>query len=199
MEVTKGYVTYAGNNLFKGKKLFSFRISTEDKFFGTGTVDHKLQKNDYVEFEYSHDNGRYTVDVSSIRHIANQESSPAGNPNQGTKGTGNNSSGGASSYWDTKAARDVENDAYRKANDLRIQYQSARNAAITVVDVLLREKLLPLAKSDKADNVSVVLGKIHDLTDEFMDKCTSYNSGLGTDVPSGAAVDGVAGDAEEWN
>lgn len=174
--ITKGYVTYAGSNLFGGKKLFSFRVGTEDKFFGTGMKDPGLEKNNYIEFEYTEYNGRFNVDPAHIKHIAREESSQSGvsgqasgSVRQGAKG------GGSNEYWEARFQRDVDGDAYRKGNDTRIQYQSARNAAISVVDVLLRERVLKLADGAKADNVAVVMGKIMDLTDEFFDRCSNVS------------------------
>lgn len=175
--MTKGYVTYAGSKVFGKRTLFSFRVNSEDKFFGTETTDPKVEKNDYIEFEYMENNGRFNVDPSRIKHINREESSA--NQDQGrdtapvrqVDKTGGNGSNG---YWGDRLSRDKENDSYRKGNDLRIQYQSARNASISVVDMLLRERILKLADSAKADNVAVVLAKIDDLTTGYMDKCTSY-------------------------
>lgn len=176
---TKGYVTYAGNNLFGGKRLFSFRVGTEDKFFGTGTQEHNLQKNDYIEFKYNSVNGKYNVDVSDIKHVAREESSSASSGAIDTRSVRPSAAkpSGSSEYWDERFRRDVANDSYRKVNDQTIQYQSARNAAINVVDYLVRERLLKLSDAAKADNVAVVLGKIDDLTNEFFAKSTAVGKG----------------------
>lgn len=184
--ITKGYVTYSGNNVFGKKTLYSFRVGTEDKFFGTGEQNPNLEKNDYIKFDYSSANGRFYVDPGSIEHIAREE--PVANPSSGSnsnvvqrgaqKGDG---------YWGERLSRDIENDVYRKANDLRIQYQSARNAAIAVVDVLLRERTLKLADGPKVDNVAVVMGKIDDLTEQFFKRCGEV--GLSSVVNSGTSGD----------
>lgn len=201
--MTKGYVTYAGSKVFGKRTLFSFRVNSEDKFFGTETTDPKVEKNDYIEFEYTENGGRFNVDPSRIKHINREESSS--NQNQGrdpvtvrqvSKDSGSNG------YWGDRLSRDKENDAYRKGNDLRIQYQSARNASISVVDMLLRERILKLADSAKADNVAVVLAKIDDLTSGYMDKCASYSVSTPTDnvVDDDVSIPFVAGDAvkEKW-
>jgi len=179
----KGYVTYAGNNRWGKKTLYSFRIGTEDKFFGTGTTDHGLNKNDYIEFDYKEENGRYNVDPGSIKHIDRSESS-ADMPARSNAGVVRQDAkkGESGKYWDERALRDVENDKYRKENDIRIQYQSARNAAISVVDLLLRERVLKLADSAKADNVAVVMGKIDDLTELYFNRVSLVSGGGGGDV-----------------
>jgi hypothetical protein len=195
----KGYVTYAGSNLFGGKKLYSFRISSEDKFFGTGTTDHKLEKNDLIEFEYTVINGRCNVDPSGIERVAREESSAYSNKGQGAGAVQRSSGevGRSGGYWDIRLERDKENDGYRKANDLRIQYQSARNAAISVVDVLLRERVLKLADGAKADNVAVVMGKLDDLTNEFFARCSKV--AVPTDGGSRGGEPGVEEASKEWS
>lgn len=206
--MTKGYVTYAGSNVFGRKTLYSFRISSEDKFFGTGERNPNLAKNDYIEFDYTENNGRYNVDVSSIKPVAREES-----------GANKTASSGAGSvqrdltkdeYWRRREERDIEKDDGYATNNLRIQYQSARNAAISVVDVLLRERVLKLADGAKADNVAVVLGKIHDLTDDFYARCSKVPGVVGSDsfdddsdIPFvAAAKDGVGNDkgvGDKWS
>lgn len=154
----KGYVTFAGDKKFGNKTLYSFRIGSEDKWFRTGTTAHGLNRDDHVEFSYNQEGGSNNVDVGSIvKHKLNSgvsavsaQSAPA-LVNEREK------------YWTDKAATD-------KLKELQIQYQSARNAAIAVVDILVRDKILQLATGAKADNVAVVLGKIGDLTDEFFAK-----------------------------
>lgn len=177
----KGYVTYVGSTKFGKKELYSFRVNTEEKWFGTGTVDSLLKKNDYIKFSYTENNGRFNVDPSSIEHIKLEGSVEA---NGGASSTGSVRSGTKSSYWDSQERidRDKANDQYRKENDLRIQYQSARNAAISVVDVLLRERALKLADGSKADNVSVILGKITDLTNQFYHDTSNASGHIGHDT-----------------
>lgn len=168
---TKGYVSYAGNNLFRGKKLFSFRVATEDKFFGTGLADHGLNKGDFVDFDYEERNGRFEVDVLSIKKSNPTEPAPT---SAGKAPARSGSSFGAAKdgYWEDKAERDLENDRYRRENDRTIQYQSARNASISVVSLLLENKALKL--SEKGDNAAIILGKISDLTNKFNDECAAY-------------------------
>lgn len=183
----KGYITYAGSKSFGKKTLYSFRISTEEKFFGTGEIDPKVKKNDFVKFTYTERNGYFNVDPNSIEHIG-ATTGGVGAPAQGNS-NGVRQGSTRDAYFADKFAFDKENDKYRKANDLRIQYQSARNAAISVVDVLLRERALKLADGPKADNVAVVMGKITDLTNQFFSDCSAVGGDSAASSGSSVAFD----------
>lgn len=56
------------------------------------------------------------------------------------------------------------------ANQLAIQYQSARNAAIHLVEVLLANNALPVP-AKKADQMDAVVAAVDDLTNQFHTKC----------------------------
>lgn len=171
MQKAKGYVSYLGGTQYKGETLYSFRLKNEDRWYRCGTKQPAISKNDLIEFEYEDKDGFGNVDVNSIKRVDLGASSDT--PAVRTAEYRGNSGGlSKDDYWKNKETRDMANEEHRKGNELRIQYQSARNAAITVVDILLREKILKLAAKAE-DNVSVVLGKIEDLTNEFFAKCTN--------------------------
>lgn len=172
----KGYVTFAGDKKFGNKTLYSFRIGSEDKWFRTGATAHGLNRDDHVEFSYNQEAGSNNVDVSSIRRISDSPLKPAATT---APALVNN----REKYWDDKAISD-------KLKERQIQYQSARNAAIAVVDILVRDKILQLATGAKADNVAVVLGKIGDLTDEFFAKVLEVKE----DTKNDNGIDG----RDEW-
>lgn len=187
--IGKGYVTLVSGKDFRGTMLYSFRVGTEDKFFRTGSTNSQLNKNDYIEFSYIEKNGSYNVDVGSIKHIAREESSSGSSGAQATGSVQRDLT--KDDYWRRREDADVAKYKESQANSLRIQYQSARNAAISVVDVLIRDKILKLSDAAKADNVSVVLGKIDDLTNEFFEKCGA----IGRDSDRG--VPGATGGSED--
>lgn len=192
----KGYVTLVSNRPFNGTMLYSFRVSTEDKYFRTGSIDPNISKNDFIQFDYVEKNGNYSVVLPSLKHVAREESSPAPSASGGTGSA--RGVVGRDDYWANKEARDVEKDKVWEATNLRIQYQSARNAAISVVDILVRDKILKLSDAAKADNVAVVLGKIDDLTDAFFAKCGAIGVGnLGNDSGSAGDKDSLD-DSATW-
>lgn len=169
----KGYVSYVGSNKVRGTELWSFRLRDVEKWFNCGSIPIKLQKNDYISFDVQQENGKYNVDVGSITPIKldnYQGTSDAPSPKYSGR-----SVSGRDEYWVNKENRDISNEVHRKSNELRIQWQSARNAAISLVDTLVREKLLKLSDAAKADNVAVVLGKVQDLTNQFYTECQELN------------------------
>lgn len=148
---TKGYVSYVGSKPFGNKVLYSFRLKTEDKWFGCGGTDPKVQIGDGIDFEYSEKNGRFDVMVPSIKRMEAAQVHQSTPSSELTRGMSKDD------YWGDKAAKDVE-------KDLRIQWQSARNAAIETVAILVSSESLKLPEKNKTD---AIIGKIADLTDKY--------------------------------
>lgn len=179
-EKTKGYVNYVGSTKFKGKELWSFRITNSDSWFRTGLVKPPIEKGNLVEFESTEVNGGHNVDVSSIAVIATSDSVTVGGV--GSLGNrGNASANGRETYWEDRAKED-------RARDLRIQYQSARKDAIAVVDILVREKALKLPEKLGAAH-DAILGKIDDLTDHYF-KASNREQVVDGDSPEESSVRG---------
>jgi hypothetical protein len=170
----KGVVKWSGGNEKWGKKLWSFTLNGEDGFFGCGISDPKVKKGDTIEFDYEIVNGRASVVVDSINLLSSAPSDRADSygGSGGQPGKANGGGGGNAQYWEDKTKRDIENDDYRRANDIRIQYQSARNAAITVTDLLVKAGAIIIPEK-KGSGYDVIMGKIEDLTNEFFQKCSA--------------------------
>jgi len=132
-----------------------------------------------VEFEYEQVNGGYGVFSDTIQIISPGATSSY-TPKTNWSGNKNNSSnaGSKDGYWDDRLQRDIENDKYRKENDIRIQYQAARNSAIAVLDILTREKALIIPDKKGAAN-EVLMAKLEDLTNLFFHKTSAV--GVSTD------------------
>jgi hypothetical protein len=170
----KGTVRWCEPKLYNGKKLWSFSLNGEDGFFGCGISDPKVKKGDTIEFDYEIVNGRASVVVDTINLLS---SAPSDRTNSysgsgGQPGKANGGGGGNAQYWEEKTQRDIENDEYRRANDIRIQYQSARNAAITVTDLLVKAGAIIIPEK-KGSGYDVLMGKIEDLTNEFFHKTSA--------------------------
>lgn len=169
----KGTVKWSGGTPVRGKTLWSFTLKEQDGFFGCGISDPKVKKGDTIEFDYEIVNGRSTVVVDTINLL-----SAAPSERSGVSSEPSASSGGGRSdaqYWEGKAKRDIENDEYRRSNDIRIQYQSARNAAIEVAGILVEAGLIQIPEK-KGAGYDVVMGKIEDLTNEFFQKTSNVGA-----------------------
>lgn len=182
---TQGQVSWAGKN--EKFNNYSFRLQGVEKWFGTGSTDPKIKIGDTISFQYLEKNGRGVVDASTIANVGSGSSSPGtgatSDSNQPERERPKSDYQLKEEYWRAKEARDIANEGDRKLNSLRIQYQSARNAAIEVAKLLVEAKLLKLADAAKADNVAVVKGFIDDLTNEFYHKTGFVNEdGIGTDA-----------------
>lgn len=175
---TKGYVNWSGGKPFNGRMSYSIRLKNEEKWFQCGPADPKVQKGDLVEFEYETNNGYYNVLVDTIS-VIDLGATPKSHSNSvpSTFSPGNHKGGSKDQYWDERFARDIENDKHRKANEVKIQYQAARNAAIATVDILTREKALIIPEKKGAAS-EVIMAKIEDLTNEYFHKTGSV--GVGT-------------------
>lgn len=170
----KGTVKWSGGTPVKGKTLWSFTLKEEDGFFGCGISDPKVKKGDIIEFDYEIVNGRATVVIDTINLLSSAPSDRAsGHSSTGSESSkANGGGGGNAQYWEEKTKRDIENDEYRRSNDVRIQYQSARNAAIEVAGILIAAGLIQIPEK-KGAGYDVVMGKIEDLTNEFFQKTSN--------------------------
>lgn len=206
MSQGKGYVTLVSEKPYGRTTLYSFRISTEEKWFRTGDTRPSISKNDYISFFYAEKNGAFNVDVGSIEHLSREEPSQDSRSETGARVVPSGTGVSKDDYWRRREERDIEKEKDYAKNNLRIQYQSARNAAISVVDLLVRDKILKLSDAAKADNVAVVLGKIDDLTNDFFEKCSTINldssdAGAGVNIrgPGGEPVGENDKDVDTWN
>lgn len=176
----QGYVQWVGGNKYKGRQLYSFTIKGTDGFFSCGTTDPQVIKNDHIEFDYNENNGGFSVDVTSIRKVKLDDGVVEGRtarPISGPPAQGGSREG----YWEGKAERDLENDKYKRENDVRIQFQSARNAAIAWIGHLLSQGAVKLPEKNKKE---VLDGLLVDYTDKFFNE-TSTVPPLETEIPFG--------------
>jgi hypothetical protein len=178
----KGRVKWSGSNKYNGKTLYSFRLDNQEGFFGCGVADPKVKSGDTIEFSYEVVNGRSSVLLDTISLVSSGPSErPSGNKSHGTSSypkDGGVPLGNAANYkekdtyWKDKESRDLVNDEYRRGNDIRIQYQSARNAAIAVTDILVKAGAIIIPEK-KGAGAEAIMGKIEDLTNEFFAKCSA--------------------------
>lgn len=157
----KGYVQWVGSKPMSWGLVWSFRLKNVEKWFGTGKMDPKINVGDHIEFEYSEVKGRNEVNLGSLRKLESSPQVHQGTPSSALSAPA--ASNGRSDYalkeqyWNDKAKNDVQ-------KDLRIQWQSARNAAIEVVGVLVKASALQLPAKNQSE---AILGKVADLTEKF--------------------------------
>lgn len=147
----------------RGSLAYTIYINGEDSGYGHGFNEPKCREGDQIEFNIDW-NGQYkNVNVQSLR-VLNQGGGQQGGqapaqraaPQQGYKKP---AGGGREKYWEDKAKDD-------KARQACIEHQSSRNAAIALLDVLMREEAvkLPAKASGKLD---AALALVDELTDKF--------------------------------
>lgn len=159
----QGRVSYVGSKPYGSKVLWSLRLQNNDAWFNCGERDPNVKSGDNVEFEYTvNPNGKSQVSIPTVRVLAGATATTVTQSQPSSSFKGN----GKEEYWENRAADD-------KLKDLRIQHQSARNAAIEVVGILVSKDLLTLPGKNASE---AVLGKISDLTERFYKETTDVTS-----------------------
>lgn len=183
MSQQKGYVQWVGSKPYGSSMTWTFRLKNVEMWFNCGAQNPNVSTGDFIEFDYTEKNGRSQVNVGSLKKLDTSPQVHQGTPSASLAAGSVRSVAGKSDYaikeqyWSDKAKGDME-------RDLRIQWQSARNAAIEVVGILVSSDSLKLPEKNKSD---AILGKIADLTDKFYAESGAV----------GAEVDGAgAGDSE---
>lgn len=160
MSQQKGYVQWVGSKPYGSSMTWTFRLKNVEMWFNCGAQNPNVQTGEHIEFDYTEKNGRSQVNVGSIKKLSSSpevhQGTPSGSLAQRSV-QGKSEYQVKEQYWSDKAKGDVE-------RDLRIQWQSARNAAIEVVGILVSSESLKLPEKNKSD---AILGKISDLTDRF--------------------------------
>lgn len=152
----KGYVKWVGSRPYGSTMSWTFRLKNTEMWFNCGGQSPNVEINDHIEFDYVDKNGRAAVNVGSIKKLSADAQVHQGTPSTALAHTPH-VGGGREEYWNDKASKDVE-------KDLRIQWQSARNAAIEVTSLLVTADALKLPEKNKGE---AILGKIADLTEKF--------------------------------
>jgi hypothetical protein len=149
MAMVSGKVQYINERSFNGKMLYSIKLAPPngEVLYMMGTAKPDVSKGDYVSFDgEDKGNNRFQVDTKTFQVKKAEVLHP--------------SSGGArDTYWDKKAQDD-------KSRQATIEYQAARNSAISAVGVILNAGAFKLPAKD-SDKYAVVIGLINDLTAKF--------------------------------
>lgn len=147
--------------------LYSLKLQNDDTWYNCGTRDPNVKSGDNVEFEFNlNPSGKAQVSLPSVRVLAGATATTVtqSQPSKEFRSS-------KDTYWEDKATDD-------KARDLRIQHQSARNAAIEVVGILVAKDLLKLPEKNAGE---AVLGKVADLTERFYNESRAVGPELESD------------------
>lgn len=145
----EGYLDRIFSKPYQGKMLYSFKIRDNDTYFRLGEKQLKCKEGSKIKFEANEKNGVNPDDVVVEAVTSQTEQAPRATTNK-------------ESYWDAKEARDIETGKI-------IQYQAARNSAISVADLILKNDGLALP-SDTPKKYQVIMDLVNSLTVRFFDE-----------------------------
>lgn len=160
---------------YNGQKTFGamHSIDVDGDYYGTGPVDVEaelgIKPGDQIEFT-TVQRGKYTnVDPKSVKKVSSGEAPKA--PSSGGKMSKND-------YWENKAEDD-------KQRQLLIEQQSSRNAAINMVDVLLKNSMMstPSKKGDQYDFCINLVDKITAKFNSDLELVEQYGLPTGSSLP----------------
>lgn len=141
---------------YQGQKSFGkmFSITVDGNYYGTGPVNveqkYGLSAGDTIEFE-TEQRGKYTnADPSTIKKVS------GGSPQAASAGAVTKND-----YWAKKEEGD-------KLRQLIIEHQSSRNAAIHMVDVLLKNAAIAVP-AKKAAQYDFCIALVDKITAKFND------------------------------
>jgi hypothetical protein len=151
--------------------LYSFTLQGDRTYYRTGTTDIQFNSGDCIRFVTDGQKvDLTTIEAADASEVAAQAPSPQA-PAQAFGGKPKEDWNARSKYWDAKEIRDVE------VIQPNIQQQSARNASISLVDILLREKALPdFTTAKAAERMDIVLDAVDLLTDRFVERMLTETS-----------------------
>lgn len=149
MPQAKGQVKFIKENQTKYGSMFGVALTSGKDYYGFGKVKPAFSEGDYVAFMYE-TNDRGFLDAVPETVKVKKGELPA---KKAYQGGGSGSS--RDKYWEDKEARDIE-------TQKRITYQSAKNNAVSIVELALANGALSLGakKSEAFDNLLAVINKV---------------------------------------
>lgn len=160
-----------------GKIRYSVKTANDDNWYGFGLTNPKFEVGDKVQFDaeqrdkwWNGSNPRVLSKGETKTVVGSTPVKTHIDPKE--------------RYWANREANDLE-------KDKRIQFMSSRNAAISVVDVLLREKALKLP-TKQASQYDTVLAAIDEITNRFERQAVKTN----TDLTDASVVEVGSGETD---
>jgi hypothetical protein len=169
----QGVVQRISGKQINGTTLYSFTLSGQDGWIGTGSKK-PPKEGTSIKFDVKINKRGYTEVDGGIEIITDGEPGPAPSTSEMGKASGAvtraNGSGGGSqgAYWDRKEARDIHNDAMRELG-------ATRNTALTIIDLGLKYEVFKLPAAAKRE----------EFLWNLIDKYTSKLMGKGAESDNG--------------
>ena len=168
-ESAQGTVTWAGSNTIKTKAgknavMHSFKIDNSDEYFRCGFVDPKVEKGEYIKFDYEvHPSWGNQVEVKSVTKVEEKIVTGGSTPPATKKsGPAKENYEARAQYWEDKEKRDIE-------TQIRISYQAATNTAIEVVRLALEQDAISLGAA-KAKKLDLLKSYVEEVAEELFSK-----------------------------
>jgi hypothetical protein len=145
MAQVSGVVQKIAPKQFNGKTFYSFALSGQEGWFGTGVKKPPTEGTSVRFVERTNARGYKEVD-GSIEILADGQAATtvtvAAVATQAAKAGG----GSQSAYWDRKEARDISNDSARELG-------ATRNTVLQMMDLMFKQEVivLPAAKAKKEE------------------------------------------------
>jgi hypothetical protein len=187
----KGTVTFVNKNpMPDGNVLHSFRMAGETTYFNCGTFDPDVKKGELIEFDGEVKGpGKFQVNVRSIKVLKEAGPEVATGTSYRKKFVKDE---GKEAYWKAREERDV-------LVQSTIQLQSARNSAIALADVLLKNGIINWEKV----KIEKRQERIEDLVTELTERFQTESSKLASPTVEVAVEEPVeaqeATDGDDWS
>jgi hypothetical protein len=158
--MVSGVVQRISEKPFNGKTFYSFAMSGQDGWYGTG-IKRPPAVGTSIRFNEKTNSKGYKEVDGSIETLADEAVGPVSGVSgavSASAGQGGKSGGGSqSAYWDRKEARDIANDANRELG-------ASRNTAISIIDLAIKHEAIKLPAAAKREEF------LWTLLDRYTDK-----------------------------
>lgn len=156
--MVEGVISKINSRPFGNKTFYSFALSGQDGFYGTGLKRPPVEGTS-VRFESKTNSKGYKDVDGAIEIRTDGEIGPSGSVKQLSQSVGNSGKSGANggAYWDRKEARDLVNDELRELG-------ASRNTALAVIDLMIKHEAVRLPAVAKREEF------IWTLIDKYVDK-----------------------------
>jgi hypothetical protein len=156
------------NKFGKTMLLHSFKLQGDNRWFRCGTRQLPASVGDAIQFSY--DVEKNNVEVESVRPVP-REAVAKGPDVAAAAGRARTAGGSKDAYWTDKEARDIERERYnREVVQPRIEFQSARRDAVSLLPVLLANEAVPgiTAKTAPNKKLAAIMACLAEVTADLL-------------------------------